>query len=492
MELHELTLCELHHKLNNQEITSSQLTEKVLNRIKKVDPRLKSFITVTEDLAMRSALSADQEISKKIESKEKIHFLTGIPYALKDVFCVHDLKTTAASHILNNYLPPYTATSVKKIEAKKGVLVGKTNTDEFTMGASTESSYFGPSHNPWHLDYSSGGSSGGSATAVASGEAIYALGTDTGGSIRQPASFCGIVGLKVTYGRVSRYGVISMASSCDTIGCLTKNVADAAVVLENIAGHDPHDSTTPQINVPDYFQGLNGDLKGLKIGIPKEYFELEGIDSEVKEKVLAAIEKMKELKAEIQEVSLPHTKYAIPVYYIIAPSEVSSNLARYDGVRYGHSTKDPKNLLEVYLKSRAEGFGKEAKRRVMIGTYVLSAGYYDAYYKQAQKVRRIIKDEFSEIFKKVDALIAPTAPTTAFKIYEKSDPLSMYLADVMTAPPSVAGVPALSVPCGFSQKDPSLPIGMQIIGPHFSEPRILKIGYAYEQATDWRSKKPTI
>ncbi|MFA6028044.1 MAG: Asp-tRNA(Asn)/Glu-tRNA(Gln) amidotransferase subunit GatA [Patescibacteria group bacterium] len=465
-------ILKLHNQLINKEISSLELTKEYLKNIKKKN-NLNAFITILEKEALEAAKEAD-----KLLAEEDCNILTGIPYALKDNFCTKNIRTTAGSKILEPYVPPFNATAVNKLN--DAVLLGKANMDEFAMGVSGESSAFGPTKNPIDETRVPGGSSSGAACAVASNQAVFALGTDTGGSIRQPASFCGLVGLKVTYGRVSRYGVIAMASSLDTIGPITQDVEDAALVLQAIAGKDKFDSTTPDVIVPDYIKDMKKSIKGMKVGIPKEFFYVEGLDNDVKQTIEQAIEKIKKLGAKITEVSLPHTKYAIPVYYIIVPSEVSSNLARYDGIKYGFKAAGAEELLDVYEKSRAQGFGDEVKRRIMIGAYSLSAGYIDAYYRQASKVRTLIRKDFENVFKQVDCLVTPTAPTTAFKLGEKcQDPISMYLADILTAPINLAGVPALSIPAGEVK---GLPVGMQIIGDQFRESDILRLGYAFENA----------
>jgi aspartyl-tRNA(Asn)/glutamyl-tRNA(Gln) amidotransferase subunit A len=404
--------------------------------------------------------------------------------------CTKGIKTTCSSKILENFVPPYDATVIEKLKASKAVILGKTNMDEFAMGSSTENSAFFTTRNPWDLDRVPGGSSGGSAVAVATDEAIYALGSDTGGSIRQPAGFCNVVGLKPTYGRVSRFGLVAFASSLDQIGPITKNAADCALVLNVIAGHDPRDSTSAPYPVPDYTKALIPDLKNLRIGIPKEYF-VEGMQKEVRESIEAAIKKLEELGAKIDwDASLPHTKYALAAYYILAPSEASANLARYDGVKYGFSYQDTSNMWEAMEKTKQFGFGAEVKRRIMLGTYALSAGYYDAYYLKAQKVRTLIRREFDQAFEKYDALVTPTSPTVPFKLGEKvDDPIQMYLSDVCTLPINIAGLPAIAVPAGFAD---GLPIGMQIIGKPFDEETILHVAFAYEQATDWHKRKPPI
>lgn len=474
MQLNELTIKTAHEKLSRKEISSVEITKACLEEIKKTNKDLNAFITITEEEALEKA----KEVDHKIKEGEKIKILEGIPCSLKDVFCTKGIKTTAASKILENYIPPFDATATKKLKEEGAVFVGKTNTDEFTQGASTETSYFGVTKNPWDKERVAGGSSGGSAAAVAANQCIYSLGTDTGGSIRQPSSFCNVIGLKPTYGRVSRYGVMSMASSLDTIGTITKTVEDTAIVLKEIAGHDKYDATTPKVEVDDYPQLIQeSNIKGLKIGIPREYF-IEGMDNEVKDITKDSIKRFEKLGAEIIDISLPHTKYAVAVYYIIVPSEVSSNMARYDGVRYGYRNENNEDLIDQYFKTRAKGFGDEVKRRIMIGTYALSAGYYDAYYLKAQKVRTLIKQDFENAFQKVDIILAPISPTPAFKIGENiQDPLKMYLADIFTVSMNLTGVPALNVPAGLT-KD-KLPVGIQLIGKHFDEKTILCAGHGF-------------
>jgi aspartyl-tRNA(Asn)/glutamyl-tRNA(Gln) amidotransferase subunit A len=442
-------------------------------------------VTTCEDVALEQAKEADKAISSG-----KIQPLTGIPALIKDVICTRGIKTTCSSKILANFVPPYDATVIEKLKNANVVVLGKTNMDEFAMGSSTENSSFFPTKNPWDLDRVPGGSSGGSAAAISTDEAIYALGSDTGGSIRQPAGFCSVVGLKPTYGRVSRFGLVAFASSLDQIGPLTKNVTDCALVLNVIAGHDPNDSTSAPNPAPDYTRALNPDIKGMRIGVPKDYF-VEGMQPEVRDGIETAIRKLQELGAELdREVSLPLTRYALAVYYIIAPSEASANLARYDGVKYGFSYQDAGNMWEAMEKTKQFGFGAEVKRRIMLGTYALSAGYYDAYYLKAQKVRTLIINEFKGAFEKYDALVTPTSPTVPFKLGEKvDDPVQMYLSDVCTLPINIAGLPAISVPAGFIS---GLPFGMQIIGKPFDEETILHIAFAYEQATDWHKNKPPV
>jgi len=462
-----------------------ELTKATLERIHQIEHRVHALVTVTDELALSQAEKADELMAKGNTSP-----LTGIPMLIKDNMCTKGIRTTCSSRMLENFVPPYNATVVEKLNECGAVFVGKTNMDEFAMGSSTENSAFFPTHNPWNLSCVPGGSSGGSAAAVAASEAIYALGSDTGGSIRQPAGFCNVTGLKPTYGRVSRYGLVAFASSLDQIGPLTQDVTDCALVMNAIAGHDPRDSTSVPHPTPDYTRCLNADLNGLRLGIPREYF-VEGMQAEVAEALKVAISKLEELGATVDwEVSLPSTPYALAVYYIIAPSEASANLARYDGVKYGFSYQDADSMWEAMEKTRQYGFGAEVKRRIMLGTYALSAGYYDAYYLKAQKVRTLIRREFDQAFEKFDALITPTSPTVPFKIGEKvDDPLQMYLSDVCTLPINIAGVPAISIPAGFAD---GLPIGMQIIGKPFSEETLLKIAHAYQQATDWHKRRPEI
>ncbi len=486
MELYELTIHELHDMLRKGEATSKAVTEAVLGRIKAVDKKVSAYITVTEDIARKQAEEAD----KRFAAKKSGSPLLGIPIAVKDNMCAEGIKTTCGSKILGNFVPPYDATVVRKLKQAGYVLCGKPNMDEFAMGSSTENSGFFITKNPWDLARIPGGSSGGSAAAVAAGECIGALGSDTGGSIRQPAACCGVVGLKPTYGRVSRFGLVAFASSLDQIGPITRDVTDAALLLNVIAGHDPKDSTSADIAVPDFTKVLKKDVKGLKVGIPKEYF-IEGMDPEVERAVRDAVKTLEGLGAKAVEVSLPHTAYAVATYYILATSEASSNLARYDGVKYGFRTQNPKDLMDMYVKTRSQGFGPEVKRRIMLGTYALSAGYYEAYYKKGQQVRTLIKRDFDEAFKSVDVIATPTAPTAAFKIGEKSaDPLQMYLSDIFTISVNLAGIPGISIPCGFTKDN--LPIGLQLLGRHFDEEKILHFAYAYEQAMEWHKKRAKI
>ncbi|MEI6288012.1 MAG: Asp-tRNA(Asn)/Glu-tRNA(Gln) amidotransferase subunit GatA [bacterium] len=484
MDLNKLSLLEAFKGLREKEFSSVELTKDCLKQIKKLDNKVKAFLTVDEEGAMSQAKLADVKIKKG----DGISPLAGIPVSVKDLFCTRGLRTTAASKILENYIPPFDATAIAKLKNNDAVIVGKTNLDEFAMGGSTENSAYGPTHNPWDLDRVPGGTSGGSTASVSADMCIYSLGTDTGGSIRQPASFCGVSGLKVSYGRVSRYGVVADASSLDTIGPIAKNVADLALILGYIAGQDSKDSTTPPIKVADYSAEINKDLKGLKIGLPKEYF-IEGMHAGVHDAVMMAVKKFEELGAEVIDISLPMTDSALASYYIIQPAEVSSNLARYDGIRYGLSKRES-DLQKIYLDSRSQGFGREAKRRIMIGTYALSAGYYDAYYKQAMKIRTLVKNDFDKAFEKVDVIMTPVAPTPAYKIGEKiTDPLAMYLEDVFTVPASLAGICGLSVPVGFAE---GLPVGLQILGKRFNEETILRAGHQYQLNTDWHKSKPIL
>jgi aspartyl-tRNA(Asn)/glutamyl-tRNA(Gln) amidotransferase subunit A len=480
-----LTIHELSDKLCKREISAQEVTDAVFRRIAATDDKIHSYITVCRNLALEQAKQADKRLSEETNP----HPLLGIPIAVKDNFITKGIRTTAASKILGEFLPSYDATAVNKMRAAGAVITGKTNLDEFAMGSSAESSAFFPTRNPWNTDRVPGGSSGGSAAAVAADQCIAALGTDTGGSIRQPAACCGIVGLKPTYGRVSRFGIIAFASSMDQVGPLTKDVTDCALLLETIAGHDPADSTSINRPVPPYSGALSGDVTGLRLGIPREYF-VSGMQPEVERAVRGAIDSFSRNGAVIEEITLPHTEYAIAVYYIVATAEASSNLARYDGMRYGYRA-NADDLLETYMLSRAEGFGAEVKRRIMLGTYVLSAGYYEAYYLKAQRVRALIRKDFDEAFRRCDAIVTPTAPTTAFLIGEKTqDPLQMYLSDICTISTNLAGLPALSLPCGFDAE--GLPIGMQIIGRHFDESTVLRVAYAYEQSTEWHKRKPRI
>ncbi len=484
MELYQRTIHELSDMLRKGETTSEAITESVLGRIKAIDGRVKAYITVPE---LNKALKQAREADARIKSGRTISPLTGIPIAVKDNMCTEGIKTTCASKILGNFVPPYDATVVSKLKEAGYVLCGKPNMDEFAMGSSTENSGFFITRNPWDLERIPGGSSGGSAAATAADECIGSLGSDTGGSIRQPAACCGVVGLKPTYGRVSRFGLVAFASSLDQIGPITKDVTDSALLMNVIAGHDSKDSTSANIPTPDFTRALSKEVKGMTIGLPKEYF-IEGMDPEVEKSIKNAMETLKGLGAKVVEVSLPHTDYAVATYYILATSEASSNLARYDGVKYGYRTQSPKDLMDMYMKTRDEGFGPEVKRRIMLGTYALSAGYYEAYYKKGQQVRTLIKQDFDEAFKTVDVIATPTAPTAAFKIGEKTtDPLQMYLSDIFTISVNLAGIPGISIPCGFTNGN--LPVGLQLLGKHFDEESILHAAFAYEQATEWHTRK---
>jgi aspartyl-tRNA(Asn)/glutamyl-tRNA(Gln) amidotransferase subunit A len=485
MNLFALTIHEAREKLLKRKISALELTEAVFRRIAETEEKIRSYITLCYDTALKEAKQADARFKAETHPPT----LLGIPIAVKDNFLTRDIRTTCGSKILANFIPPYDSTTVKKLRASGAIITGKTNLDEFAMGSSAENSAFFPTRNPWDTRRVPGGSSGGSAAALIADQCIAAVGTDTGGSIRQPAAFCGIVGLKPTYGRVSRFGIIAFASSMDQVGPMTKDVKDCALMLEAIAEHDPADSTSANRPVPQYSASLTGDIKGLRLGIPKEYF-VSGIQPEVEQSVRAAVRQLEKNGASIKEISLPHTDYAVAVYYIVATAEASSNLARYDGMRYGRRAP-AKDLVETYRLSRAEGFGSEVKRRIMLGTYALSAGYYDAYYLKAQRVRTLIRKDFDRAFEACDVIVTPTTPTTAFKIGEKiQDPLQMYLSDIYTISVNLAGLPALSLPCGFDSE--GLPIGMQIVGKHFDESTILGAAYAYEQSTDCHKRKPDL
>jgi aspartyl-tRNA(Asn)/glutamyl-tRNA(Gln) amidotransferase subunit A len=487
MQLAGLTIHALHDKLVSGEVSAMALTEAVLTRLAAVEERVHAYITVTPELARQQAAAADEAFARgEIRSP-----LQGIPLAIKDNICTHGVRTTCASHILANFTPPYDATVIQRLRSAGAVFVGKANMDEFAMGSSTENSAFGPTRNPWgDLSYVPGGSSGGSAAAVAADACIAALGSDTGGSIRLPAAMTGVVGLKPTYGRVSRFGLVAFASSLDQIGPLTKDVRDAALVLQAIAGHDTHDSTSGNVPVPEYSQGLDRGVRKLKLGVPREYF-VAGMEAEVEQAVRAGTETLRGLGAELVDVSLPHTRYAVATYYILANAEASSNLARYDGVRYGVRTAQATHLLDMYMRTRAEGFGPEVKRRIMLGTYALSAGYYDAYYKKAQQLRTLFRQDFHQAFTQCDALLAPVSPTVAFRLGERLDnPLQMYLADVFTIPVNLAGLPAMSIPCGCTRQQ--LPIGLQLIAPPFHETTLLQVAAAFEAATDFHTHKPPL
>jgi len=481
----ELTIAQAHERLTKREISSVELTRAVLDRITQVEPRVGAFITVTPEAALKQAEAADRRIAAG-----QILPLTGIPLAIKDLISTQGIRTTCASRILENYVPPYDATVITRLRNLDAVMVGKVNLDEFAMGSSTENSALQVTRNPWNPDYIPGGSSGGSAAAVAAGECLGALGSDTGGSIRQPAAHCGVVGLKPTYGRVSRYGLVAYASSLDQIGPLAKTVADCALLLQALAGHDPRDSTSVPREVPDYPSSLNQGIQNRTIGIPKEYF-VGGLDPEVEQAIRQAVRVLEKGGARCLEITLPHTEYAIAVYYIIAMAEASSNLARYDGVQYGLRDRESRVLMEMVQKTRSLGFGPEVVRRIMLGTYVLSAGYYDAYFRKASQVRTLIIQDFRQAFEQVDLILTPVAPTTAFRRGEKTDdPLQMYLTDIFTISANLAGIPGLALPCGFSAQ--GLPIGLQILGNHFEEEKILQAGSAFEQATDFHLRRPPL
>ena len=485
MELYEYTVHELVEKLEKGEITSEEITRSYFDRIKEKEPMVKAYVTTLEEEAIKKA----KEVDEKRKNGEKVSKFAGIPIGIKDNMCIKGTKTTCSSKMLENFVAPYNATVIEKLNDQDLVYLGKLNMDEFAMGGSTEHSAFFKTRNPWDLDRVPGGSSGGSAAAVAADIAPWTLGSDTGGSIRQPASLCGVVGLKPTYGLVSRYGLVAFASSLDQIGPITKDVTDAAMLLNLIAGHDSKDSTSVNVGEKDYTSSLVNDVKGMRIGIPKEYLG-EGINEEVKNAMLEVAKKYEEMGAIVEDCSFEVGQYATAVYYIIACAEASSNLGRFDGIRYGYRTENFENLKDIYKNSRSEGFGPEVKRRIMLGTYVLSSGYYDAYYKKAQKVRTVIKNAYDELLGKYDLLLTPTSPTTAFKIGEKSNnPLEMYLADICTVPVNIGGMPGISVPCSLDSK--GMPIGFQLIGKHFDEETILRAAYAYEQNTNFRANKPT-
>ena len=482
MEITELTVHELIEKLKNKELTSTEITQSYIDRIKEKEPEVQAFVTTLEDEAIKQA----KEIDEKRATGEIENNLAGIPIGIKDNMCTKGIKTTCSSHMLENFVSPYDATVVEKLKSENLIDLGKLNMDEFAMGGSTEYSYFHKTYNPWNLNKVPGGSSGGSAAAVAANMVPWALGSDTGGSIRQPSSFCGVVGLKPTYGLISRYGLVAFASSLDQIGPITKDVEDSAILLNLIAGHDEKDTTSADIAKKDYTKNLKNNIKGKKIGVPKEFF-VEGINAEVKEKLQEAIETYKELGAEVEEFSLDIAKYSLATYYIIACAEASSNLGRFDGIRYGYRTPEFSNLKELYKKSRSEGFGPEVKRRIILGTYVLSSGYYDAYYKKAQQVRTLVMNEFQKAFEKYDVILTPTSPTVAFDIGSKSNnPLEMYLADICTVSVNIAGLPGISIPCGVDKE--GMPVGMQLIGNKFEEEKLLNIAYVFEQKTKFREK----
>jgi len=485
LTLYQQSIGEIHKKLADRQLSVEELVAESLTRIEQVDGRLGAFLSVDGEGARRKA----RELDGKLQQGGQAGLLFGLPAGVKDNMNTEGLKATCASKFLANHTSIYDATAIHKLQQQNYVLVGKTNMDEFAMGGSNENSGFHAVRNPWNTEYVPGGSSGGSAAAVAAGEVYFALGSDTGGSIRQPASYCGIVGLKPTYGLVSRFGLVAFASSLDQIGPLTKNVEDSAHVLQAIAGHDPSDSTSLDVAIPDYRQALTGDIKGLRVAVPKEYLG-EGVAPAVRAAVRNALAELEKLGAVWEEVSLPHTEYAVAAYYLLASSEASSNLARFDGVRYGVRSENADNLIDLYRKSRSEGFGPEVKRRIMLGTYALSSGYYDAYYLKAQKVRTLIKRDFDQVFERFDIIVGPTAPTPAFKLGEQAaDPLTMYLNDILTIPVSLAGIPAISVPCGM---DNGLPIGLQIIGKALDEPTVLRAAHAFEQHTEYHKARPAL
>ena len=485
MSLFDHKVSELQQMLQSKEIQVRDLVSESYSRIKDVDGKVQAFLTLDEENAWKKA----DELDAKLARGEAKGPLFGMPIGIKDNIVTKGLRTTCASKILDNFDPIYDATVMERLQQNETITIGKLNMDEFAMGSSTENSAFQKTANPWDLTAVPGGSSGGSAAAVAAGEVPFSLGSDTGGSIRQPASYCGVVGMKPTYGRVSRYGLVAFASSLDQIGPITRNVEDNAYLLQAIAGIDPMDGTSAHIEVPDFTKALTGDIKGLKIAVPKEYLG-EGVSPEVRQSVLDSLKVLESLGASYEEVSLPHSKYALSTYYILSSSEASANLSRFDGVRYGHRTENAENLLEMYKKTRAEGFGEEVKRRIMLGTFALSSGYYDAYYKKAQKVRTLIKNDFEKVFDQYDVIVGPTAPTPAFKMGENTkDPLTMYANDILTIPVNLAGVPGISVPNGFSN---GLPLGLQIIGKHFDESTVYKVDHAFEQATDFHKQKPSL
>jgi aspartyl-tRNA(Asn)/glutamyl-tRNA(Gln) amidotransferase subunit A len=487
LELYRLTISEVRDLLDKKEVSVKDVVNSIYQRIDAVEEKVRAFITITTDKAIKMA----DKVQKKLELSKTQNgkSILGIPFAIKDNMCTKGIPTTCSSKILYNFVPPYESTVTSRLIEQGYILIGKTNMDEFAMGSSTENSGFHATKNPWDPERIPGGSSGGSAAAVAADECIAALGSDTGGSIRQPAALCGVVGLKPTYGRISRYGLVAFASSLDQIGPITKNVRDSAILMNILSGHDPLDSTSAPVPLPDFTAVLGKDIKGIKIGIPKEYF-IEGMDKEVEVSVKEAIKKLESLGAIPVDVSLPHTDYAVATYYVLATSEASSNLARYDGVKYGFRAEG-KDLMEMYMNTRALGFGAEVKRRIMLGTYALSSGYYEAYYKKAQQVRTLIKKDFEDAFENVDVIVTPTSPTAAFKMGEKiADPLQMYLSDIFTISVNLAGVPGISIPCGFTANN--LPIGLQLIGKHFDEESILKVAYSYEQSTDWHKRKPNL
>ncbi len=486
MPLNQLTAHEVINLIRKNEVTAYEVIQDIYNRIDKVDDLIKAFLVLNREEALKQA----KEIDEKVKNRKELPPLAGIAIAIKDIITTQGIETTCGSKILKGFYPPFNATVINRLKKAGAIIIGKTNMDEFAMGSSTENSAFGPTHNPWDLERVPGGSSGGSAAAVAADETIVALGTDTGGSVRQPASLCGMVGLKPTYGRVSRYGLVAYASSLDQIGPITKDVIDCALTMNVISGQDNKDSTSANLKVPDYLKFCQEGIEELKVGVPKEYF-IEGIDLEVKNSINKALKLFEKLGAKIEEVSLPHTEYSLPTYYLIATAEASSNLARYDGVQYGYRIEDYEDLSSMYKRTRSEGFGSEVKRRIMLGTYALSSGYYDAYYLKAQKVRTLIKEDFDKAFSKYDILITPTSPTPAFKLNEKvADPLTMYLSDIYTIPINLVGIPAISINCGYNQNN--LPIGLQIIGKPFDEETILRAAYNFEHNCKIEKRKPEI
>ncbi len=483
--MHQPTIIQARHQLKEKKYSAVELLDAVYKRIDVVDGKVKAYIHLTRDIAHRQAEEADQKLAAGEDAP-----LLGVPIALKDMICMKGTHTTCASHILENFVSPYDATVVKRLKEAGAVLIGKTNMDEFAMGSSNENSYFHVTKNPWDLNHVPGGSSGGSGAAVAANECMGALGSDTGGSIRQPAAFCGITGLKPTYGRVSRFGLVAFASSFDQIGPMTKTAEDAAILMNVIGGHDPMDSTSADVPLPDFTAALSNDVKGLKIGIPKEYFG-KGLNADIEKTVLEAIKTLESMGMQAVEVSLPHTEYAVAAYYILACAEASANLSRYDGVKYGYRSEHADNLMDMYTNTREEGFGEEVKRRILLGTFVLSSGYYDAYYLKGQKARTLIKQDFEEAYKKCDLMVGPIAPAPAFKLGEKlDDPLQMYLSDIFTISANLAGIPAMSIPCGQSKDN--LPIGLQLMGKHFDEETLLNVAHRYQHTTDHHLQHPTL
>ncbi|MED3644544.1 Asp-tRNA(Asn)/Glu-tRNA(Gln) amidotransferase subunit GatA [Caldifermentibacillus hisashii] len=485
MSLFDHKMRDLHELLQKKEVSVSDLVDESFKRISEVEGKVQAFLTLDEENARNKA----KQLDEKLAEGDSTGILFGMPIGIKDNIVTKGVRTTCASKILENFDPIYDATVMQKLHNAETVMIGKLNMDEFAMGGSTETSHYQRTYNPWNLDYVPGGSSGGSAAAVAAGEVPFTLGSDTGGSIRQPAAYCGVVGLKPTYGRVSRFGLVAFASSLDQIGPITRNVEDNAYLLQAISGVDPYDSTSANLPVPNYVEQLTGDVKGLRIAVPKEYLG-EGVQASVRNAILEALKVLEKLGATWEEVSLPHSKYGVATYYLLASSEASSNLARFDGIRYGYRAQGAENLIDLYKKTRSEGFGDEVKRRIMLGTFALSSGYYDAYYKKAQQVRTLIKQDFDKVFEKYDVILGPTAPTPAFKIGAQiDDPLTMYANDLLTIPVNLAGVPGISVPCGF---DNGLPIGLQIIGKHFDEATVYRVAHAFEQATDYHKQKPQL